>query len=91
MKKLITLALSLIILNSCTPAGTLEHVNKGINDSIEIYKYYFEKGNYVYISRFKNEHKVITTTYDEQQGKSHETIGNVIIFENDSIQIIRKK
>lgn len=91
MKKLITLALGLIILNSCTPAGTIEHVNKGLNDTIEIYRYYYSDGNYVYVSRFKHEPKIVTTTYQEPSGDSEVTRGNVIILDNDSILMIRKK
>jgi len=79
-----------ICLLSCTDAGTIEQVDKGNNYNIEVFKYYYEDGAYVYVSRFKNTPNVVTTTWRETQGKRTVTKGNVTVFENDSIKVILK-
>lgn len=82
MKNLLIFALSLFIIScSETPAGTMQNVDSGENDSIEVFRYYFEDGNYVYISRFKSQSNVVTATWNEKQGKqtvvkSNTTIGS---------------
>lgn len=83
MKRLIYILL-LFVLFSCEDAGTLKQVDQGNNEQIEVYKYYYSDGNYVYVARFKDQSNIVSTTWKEQQG-------NVVIFENDSIQIILKK
>ena len=88
-----TIALYTIIavfLSSCTDAGTLERVDKGNNEQIEVYKYFYDNGEYVYVARFKDTPNVVSTTWSEQQGKTRITKGNVVIFENDSIQVVLK-
>lgn len=79
--------LLIIFLYSCNEAGTLNKIDKGNNEDIEIYKYYYEYGSYVYITRFKNCPNVVTTTWKEQQGNNLVTKGNILIMENDSINI----
>ena len=74
--------LLIIFLDSCNKAGTLQKIDKGNNEEIEIYKYYYDYGSYVYITRFKNCPNVVTTTWIEQQGNNVVTNGNVIIIDN---------
>ena len=74
--------LLIIFLYSCNKAGTLQKIDKGNNEEIEIYKYYYDYGSYVYITRFKNCPNVVTTTWLEQQGNNVVTNGNVIIIDN---------
>ena len=83
-------AMLAVVLSSCTDAGTLERVDKGNNEQIEVFKYYYDDGNYVYVARFKDTPNVVSTTWKVQQGKNRVTKGNVVIFENDSIQIVFK-
>ena len=83
-------AMLAVVLSSCTDAGTLEKVDKGNNQKIEVFKYYYEDGNYVYVARFKDTPNVVSTTWTEQRGKAIVTQGNVVIFENDSIQVVLK-
>lgn len=87
----ILLFISFILILGCVPAGTVEHVNMGDDANIEVIRYYYTDGNYVYISRFKNEPNILTTTWNEPQGKYTIRRGNVVIFENDSIQVILKQ
>lgn len=79
-----------LFLSSCNKAGTIHQVNDGNDEEIEIYKYYYEYGSYVYITRFKNCPNVITTTWKELQGNYVTTKGNVLIMENDSINVKKK-
>lgn len=79
-----------VVLSSCTDAGTLERVDKGNNEEIEVFKYFYDDGVYVYVARFKDTPNVVSTTWSEQQGKTTITKGNVVIFENDSIQVMLK-
>ena len=74
-----------------TPAGTIINVDKGNNDSIEVYKYYFDTDDYVFVARFKNCKDVQTTTYDLTKGKSMVRVGNVIASKNDSFQFIKSE
>lgn len=90
MKNLIYILL-IFVLFSCEDAGTLKKVDQGNNEQIEVYKYYYDDVSYVYIARFKDQANIVSTTWKEQQGKSVVTKGNVVIFENDSIQVILKK
>lgn len=83
-------AMVAVILSSCTDAGTLKRVDKGNNEHIEVFKYFYDDGEYVYVSRFKDTPNVVSTTWSEQQGKTRVTKGNVVIFENDSIQVVIK-
>ena len=79
-----------LFLSSCKDAGTLKNVDEGNNPNIEVYKYYFASDEYVYIARFKDCPQVQTTTWKQRQGKVTHTKGNVVIYENDSIQVILK-
>jgi ABC-type Fe3+/spermidine/putrescine transport system ATPase subunit len=88
MKNLIYILL-IFVLFSCENAGTLKQVDQGNNEQIEVYKYYYSDGNYVFVARFKDQQNIVSTTWKEQEGKV--TKGNVVIFENDSIQVILKK
>ena len=90
MKKirlLIILLFSLILLSSCEDAGTMEQVDQGNNPNIEVYRYFYSDGNFIYIARFKDQPNVVTTTW--QEGKN-QIKSNVTIFENDSIKVILK-
>lgn len=79
-KKLNFIALLLVtVLSSCADAGTLKQIDKGGNENIEVFKYYYDTGEYVYISRFKDNPNVITTTWSEQHGKQVVTEGNITI------------
>lgn len=78
------------MLLSCHKSGTFKKVDNGNNKDIEIYKYYYEYGSYVYITKFKNCPNVVTTTWIEQQGHNVITKGNILIMENDSINFIKK-
>jgi hypothetical protein len=42
------------------------------------------------VARFKDTPNVVSTTWSQQQGKARVTKGNVVIFENDSIQVVLK-
>jgi len=75
---------------SCTDAGTLQRIDRGNNDEIEVFRYFYDDGKYVYVARFKDTPKILTTTWEEQVGKTRLTRGNVVIFENDSIQVVLK-
>jgi len=83
-------AMLAVVLSSCTDAGTLKRVDKGNNEQIEVFKYFYDDGEYVYVARFKDTPNVVSTTWSEQQGKTRVTKGNVVIFENDSIQVVLK-
>ncbi len=100
MKKLLVFALSLVVMVSCTPAGTINHYGTSVinNDSIEVSRYYFEKGESVMIAKLKNSN-VITTSYvvgsDENKSYHNDiTISplgkNEIVYEDDSIIVIKK-
>ncbi|CAB4577946.1 MAG: hypothetical protein F2563_03575 [Actinobacteria bacterium] len=93
MKKLNTIVLLsflAISLFSCTDAGTLVKVDEGNNDEIEVLKYFYSDGAYVYVARFKDTPNVVSTTWNEVHGKTTVRIGNVVIFENDSVQVLLK-
>jgi len=86
----ITLIFAAIFLFSCTDAGTLEHVDKGGHDQIEVFKYYYADGAYVFVARFKDQPNVLSTIWRQQVGKvSH--IRGTVVYENDSIQVILKR
>lgn len=99
MKKSILLIASiLLVLTSCTPAGTVENVDRGDNDSINLVRYYYADGNSIYLATMKQKPNVITATY--QTGGKNKTTHidvtitpeskNEVIYENDSILVIRK-
>lgn len=88
---LLTVCVLLLVgLSSCTDAGTLENIDRGGNNQIEVFRYYYADNESVYIARFKDQPNIITTTWKEQQGKTTFKKGNVILFENDSIQVVLK-
>jgi len=60
-----------LLITSCTPAGTVNHL--GTNNGIEVYEYYPRDGRRIYVARFVDCPEVITTTWDESHGKSHTT------------------
>ncbi len=80
--------LLVVVLSSCEKAGKLERIDKGNNEKIEVFKYWYDDAC-VYVARFKDTPNVVSTTWKEQ-GKCQVTKGNVVIFENDSIQVVRK-
>ena len=79
-----------ICLISCEKAGTIVQVDNGRNSNIEVFRYYYQDGSFVYVSRFKNSKNVQTTTWTESDGESTDTRANVVIYENDSIKVIKK-
>lgn len=81
-----------VVLSSCEceDTGTLKRIDKGNNQQIEVFKYYYRRGEYVYVARFRDTPNVVSTTWSEQQGRTRVTKGNVVIFENDSIQVVLK-
>jgi hypothetical protein len=81
--KLATIILAALLLISCQDAGTLEQIDEGSNQDIEVFRYYYAKGSYVYVARFKNCPNVVSTTWSESSGKGSVTKGNVSIFENE--------
>jgi hypothetical protein len=92
MKKIL-LSLSIFAISlgmvSCVEKGTMQHLNTS-EDGLEVYKYYYDDGFFVYISRFKDQPNVQTSSWQEQQGKTTVTRGNVVIYENDSIVVMQK-
>jgi hypothetical protein len=98
MKKtlLILCVFTMLVINGCSfsPAGHFEPLGNAVPISdkpeIEVYKYFYSKGNYVYISRFKNQPNIQTTTWQQSNGKTTTTLSNVVIFENDSIVVMKK-
>jgi hypothetical protein len=80
----------LFLFLSCQEAGSLERVDNESSD-IEVYRYFYAKGSSVFVARFKDSPNVVTTTWEEREGKFLVTKGNISIFENDSILIIYKK
>lgn len=84
------IAILLLTFTSCgKDPGTKECLSTS-NESIEVYKYWLTDGNYVYISRLKNQPNVVTTTWRENQGKTKVTKANVVVYENDSIIVYQK-
>jgi hypothetical protein len=86
----IILILLVFVLFSCEDAGTMLKVDRGNHENIEVYKYYYDKGEYVYVARFKDQPEIVTSTWSKQKGKTRVKRGNVTIFENDSIKVILK-
>ena len=82
MSKIKYIIIGMIIywmLFSCTPAGTVENLTADPNSDIEVYEYYYSDGNSIYVARFKDQPKVVTTTWVEQHGKSSTTHKSVTI------------
>lgn len=79
-----------VLFTGCSNAGTLERIDKGDNEQIEVFKYFYDDNQYVYVARFKDISNVVSTTWQERQAKTRVTRGNVVIFENDSIQVVLK-
>lgn len=91
MKKLILLFVLVFSLAACHEPGEVHNVTPINNPmNVEIFKYYIDKEDYVYIARFKSSPNVVATTWEEQEGKYTETRGNVVVYENDSIVIYKK-
>lgn len=65
MKTIISI-LTLLLLYSCTDsAGTLVRISTDEDAPIEVYKYFYADGEYVYVARFKADTTVTTTTWLE--------------------------
>ncbi|MBP7119223.1 hypothetical protein KBA63_03990 [Candidatus Woesebacteria bacterium] len=91
MRYTIILFALMFLFFACTPKGTVEPLNQFDKDSnIEVFRYYFDDGQYVYVARFKDSPNVLSTTWKQHVGKQTVTRGNVVIFENDQIQVIQK-
>jgi hypothetical protein len=92
MKKLLFVLLAGVLISCGPDAGTLQSVDQGNNPEIEVFKYYYTEGGYVYVARFKDSRQVVTTTWSNfnPATKTHDIHGNVIIYENDSVQVVLK-
>lgn len=86
---LMVLLISLTFTSCSKEPGTKEFLSTK-NDGIEVYKYWLSNGDYVYVSKFKKQPNIITTTWEESTGKTEVTKANVVIFENDSIIVYQK-
>ena len=64
MKTIISI-LTLLLLYSCTDSGTLVRISTDEDAPIEVYKYFYADGEYVYVARFKADTTVTTTTWSE--------------------------
>ena len=64
MKTIISI-LTLLLLYSCTDSGTLVRISTDEDAPIEVYKYYYADGEYVYVARFKADTTVTTITWSE--------------------------
>jgi len=64
MKTIISI-LTLLLLYSCTDSGTLVRISTDEDAPIEVYKYFYADGEYVYVARFKADTTVTTTTWLE--------------------------
>ena len=90
LKKFICILVLLLTCISCYVPGSKELISSK-EDSIEVYRYYISKDDFIYISRFKSCPNVITVTWDEFQGKTTRKRSNVVIYENDSIITYKKE
>lgn len=81
MKKIIFLII-IVMFYSCGEAGTIIRIDKGNNENIELYRYYYDETNSVIIARLKNCPCVQTTTY--MDGDNQKTI---ISFKGDSLSL----
>lgn len=92
--KLNMLFLMMLLVSSVFTSCIKEHGTKELlstnNDDIEVYKYWLSNGDYVYVSKFKKQPNIVTTTWLESNGKTSETKANVVIFENDSMIVYQK-
>lgn len=87
--KYILLFVAILCLASCEKAGTLQKVDNGGHPKLEVYRYYYADGSFVYVSRFKDNTNVVTTTWDESDGDDTVKRANIVIYENDSIKVSR--
>lgn len=97
MKKILYLLIFSFLVNSCKEAGTKEKIGADYFDDVEIYRYYYEENEYVYVAKHKSSPDIITTTWSERNGKTNTIRGaisidstNNVLYENDSIIVIRK-
>ena len=67
MKKIALFTTLIIGLLGCTSKGTLGKLNTESDPAIEVYKYWYTNGSYVYVARFKDQPNITTTTW--QSGK----------------------
>lgn len=88
---------ALFFITACTEAGTKEKVGADYFDDVEIYRYYYDDGDFVYVAKHKSSPDITTTTWRESHGKTSTTRGaisidstNTVLYENDSIIVIRK-
>ena len=65
MKLLLIVIMMVVLLYSCTEAGTLVRVDVDDNAPIEVYKYFYAKGECLYVARFKDDTTVVSTTWSE--------------------------
>ena len=78
-----------LILFSCADIG-VKYTYKQIRKTE--YKYYYNTNEYVLITRFKNNPNIIGTTWDEYDPVTKNTLtkSNIVIFENDTIKVVKK-
>lgn len=80
MKTIISI-LTLLLLYSCTDSGTLVRISTDEDAPIEVYKYYYADGEYVYVARFKADTTVTTTTWLEFNPATKITSNNFSVTE----------
>ena len=78
MKTIISI-LTLLLLYSCTDSGTLVRISTDEDAPIEVYKYYYADGEYVYVARFKADTTVTTTTWSELNSATKTSSNNFSI------------
>ncbi len=82
-KTIIAVFLLSAFMVSCTttPKGTTEFLHN--DDDVMVYRFYYDDGKYIFISKFKDEQHIETTTWEETEGsgKSRHTVtkGNIQI------------
>ena len=87
MKKLTTILVIafVTIIISCTKKGTNQVISSP-DPNLEITKYFYEDGEYIFIAKYKNgAQKTESLTWKERHGKVVYTRGAITIYESDSI------
>lgn len=88
MKKslsILLIGLMAVIFASCesTPAGMLKSVDRH-SDSIEVYQYFFDDGDWIYVTFYKGQ-QVPTATWTVSHGKTSSTYANSMVAIQDTV------
>ena len=87
MKKIVTIIIAIAFVSCDRPvSGTIKNIDTSPNDEIQVFRYYYADGEWVYVARFNDQPKTTTTTWTERHGKTTVTKcsvskGDTIIFE----------